>query len=439
MIGLTSVVVGSMIGGGAFELPSNIAKGAGFSAIVIAWCITGIGMYALATSFRILSNSRRDLDTGIFAYAAEGFGHFSGFLIAWGYWLSSVFANVAFAVLLIKTLGFYIPSLQNLQTPHSLILASILFWTFYFIVRQGVKKAVLINMVATAAKLIPLLLFIVFCLFTIKSNAVDAVTSNIMHVTEDLGSTMSQVKSTMLVTLWVFIGIEGAVVISGRASRPEDVGRATIIGLFLCLAFYIAISLLSFGIMNRSDLAALPAPSTAYVLNEAMGPWGATLINIGVLISLMGAWLSWTILIAEVPYRAAQQGLFPKFLGKKNKFDSPQNALFLSTVLMQITYFVAAFAENAWLFLISITGVMILPAYLTSSLFLIKIATQSEPMKNLDMSQFSATAIGIAGSVYAIWLLYAAGLNYLLMSFIIFGLSTPLYIVIRRKMVTEKL
>ena len=40
----------------------------------------------------------------------------------------------------------------------------------------------------------------------------------------NLGSILHQVKSTMLVTLWVFIGIEGASVYSARAARRSDVG-----------------------------------------------------------------------------------------------------------------------------------------------------------------------------------------------------------------------
>jgi hypothetical protein len=41
---------------------------------------------------------------------------------------------------------------------------------------------------------------------------------------------MAQVKSTMLVTLWVFIGIEGASVYSSYAAKRPDVGAATVIG-----------------------------------------------------------------------------------------------------------------------------------------------------------------------------------------------------------------
>jgi arginine:ornithine antiporter / lysine permease len=52
---LTSVVIASMIGGGAFNLPQNMAHGAGLAAIEIAWTITLVGMFSLSNTFRTLA------------------------------------------------------------------------------------------------------------------------------------------------------------------------------------------------------------------------------------------------------------------------------------------------------------------------------------------------------------------------------------------------
>ena len=62
-----------------------------------------------------------------------------------------------------------------------------------------------------------------------------------------LDSIMTQVNSTMLVTLWVFIGIEGASVYSARAASRSDVGRATVIGFLGALGIYVLVSLLATG------------------------------------------------------------------------------------------------------------------------------------------------------------------------------------------------
>ena len=49
---LTALVVGSMIGGGIFSIPQNMASGAEAGAILIDWGITAIGMLMFAFVFR---------------------------------------------------------------------------------------------------------------------------------------------------------------------------------------------------------------------------------------------------------------------------------------------------------------------------------------------------------------------------------------------------
>ena len=52
---LAAIVVSSMIGGGIYSLPQNMAAGASAGAILLAWIITGIGIYFIVNTFSILS------------------------------------------------------------------------------------------------------------------------------------------------------------------------------------------------------------------------------------------------------------------------------------------------------------------------------------------------------------------------------------------------
>ena len=72
VIALASVVVSSMVGGGIYSLPQNMAAQASVGAVIIAWVVTGIGMFFLANSFRILSDIRPDLKAGIYMYGPRG-------------------------------------------------------------------------------------------------------------------------------------------------------------------------------------------------------------------------------------------------------------------------------------------------------------------------------------------------------------------------------
>ena len=162
VFGLAGIVVSSMIGGGIFSLPQNMAQSAAVGAVILAWLITGIGMYFIANTFRVLANAKPNLTTGIYLYAKEGFGNYMGFNIGWSYWLCQICGNVGYAVITMDALNYFFPGVfvggNNL---YSIIGGSILIWFFNFLVLRGVKQATMINLIVTIAKIVPLVLFII--------------------------------------------------------------------------------------------------------------------------------------------------------------------------------------------------------------------------------------------------------------------------------------
>ena len=121
--------------------------------------------------------------------------------------------------------------------------------------------------------LTPLALFVLVAAFAFKSEVFARdLWGQGLAGGKPLGSVLEQVSGAMLVTVWVFVGIEGASVYSARAERRADVGRATLIGFVLVLALLVAVSVLSMGILSQPELAALPNPSMAHVLAHVAGP-----------------------------------------------------------------------------------------------------------------------------------------------------------------------
>lgn len=98
-LALTGIVISSMIGGGIFSLPQNMVASASAGAVMLAWMLSGIGIFFITNTFKTLSIIRPDLKAGIYTYSREGFGPYVGFTIAWGYWLCQIFGNVDYAVL----------------------------------------------------------------------------------------------------------------------------------------------------------------------------------------------------------------------------------------------------------------------------------------------------------------------------------------------------
>lgn len=412
LLSLIALVIGSMIGGGAFNLATDMAMGAGPGAVIIGWIITGIGMICLGFSFQNLTVKRPDLAGGVFSYAKAGFGDYWGFNSAWGYWLSAWLGNIAFLTLLFSSIGYFFPIFDGGNIA-SIIGASVILWIMHFLILRGVQSAAVVNLVVTIAKLVPIFLFIIITLFAFN---IDNFTTNFWGAEGfNFSNVINQTKSTMLVTLWVFIGIEGAVVLSSRAKDARDVGKATIIGLLSTLVIYILISLLSFGIMPQAQLAKLSNPSMAYVLEEVVGPWGATVVNLGLIISVLGAYLGWTLLSSELPYLAAKDGILPKLFAKENENKAPVNALIVTNILVQIFLLTLLISDKPYQFAFSLASSAILVPYLFSALYQTKYSSQQKDTKQM--------IIGIIASIYGIWLLYAAGLSYLLLTAVLYAIG----------------
>ena len=425
LIGLIGIIIGAMVGGAIFSLPSQVIQGAGGFAIIIGWIIAGIGVFSLAFVYQLLSNKKSELTGGIYSYAKEGFGKYIGFNSAWIYFLSSIFGDVAYVSLLFGALSYFFnifnPNGNNLP---SVICGSIIIWIINMLILKGVKQAVFVNTVVTIAKLIPIIVFIVVAIILFHANNF----SFEFFGSPSLGSIFTQVKSTMLATLWSFVGIEGAVVVSGRAKKLSDVGKATRIGLSGTIILYILITLLSLGVMNRMHLSQLNNPSMAYILQFAVGKWGAIIINVGLIISLIGALLGWTVITAELPYVAAKDGVMPKFLAKENKFNAPSSSLWFTSIITQILILYSYFSNSGYEILYSIASTAILIPYFLSALFSLKTTIKGDIYIKSSKGKIKDMIASIMAVIYTIWLLYAAGPKYILLNCILFAIGLILFI-----------
>ncbi len=420
---LIAIVVGSMIGGGAFSLPTEMAKHAGIIAIVLAWLITGLGMLCLAFVYQNLSKRKPELQGGIYSYACAGFGKFVGFNSAWGYWLSAFLGNVAYALLLFDALSFFFPIFSGNNNPYVLVGASIILWLVHCIALCGVRQAAIINMITTIARLIPIFVFIVILMlaFNVKQLNFDAFGSS------NMGSLVKQLSSTMMVTLWVFIGIEGAVVISGRARKESDVGKATVIGLSATLFIYILLNIVTLAAVPRETLMQFDNPTLAYALQYIVGPWGAWFINIGLCVALFGALLSWTLLASETPYIAAKDGVMPKVFAKENKNNAPSISLWVTNAAIQVFLLISYLSNSTYRMVYLIATVAILPPYLLSGLYALKIALKKEGYAQNESSKRDIV-LALVASLYGLWLIYAAEVKLLFLCAILYFMGIFVYI-----------
>jgi arginine:ornithine antiporter/lysine permease len=203
-------------------------------------------------------------------------------------------------------------------------------------------------------------------------------------------------------------------------------------GLVICLVLYMAVSLLSLGILSQPELAVLKNPSMAGVLEAVTGPWGALLINSAVVVSVLGAFLSWTLLAAEVPFIASRDGTMPKLFGRENAKHSPTTSLWITNGLVQVFLIVTYFASATYYALFTIASAAIMVPYVLSGAYALKLALSGETYEQ-GRARTRDMVIGALATIYGLWLVYAAGPKYLFLCAILYAAGIVVYLWARRE------
>lgn len=415
--GLTALVFGLMVGVGIYNLPQNMASVATPGAVLTAWLITAAGILPLVIAFKWLSTHYPQYNAGLYQYAQAEFGNYAGFNIAWGYWLCTAFSNVAYGVMLNDSFGAFFPVLLRHGWP-TVLFGSALIWLMFYIVARGVKTAKTVNTLLAGIKVVMLVFIITIFIISFKADLFD---TQVWGSLPEIGGTMSQVKQTMMVTLFCFFGVEGAVMMSARAKRPSDVGRAGIVGFAISLVLYLAVSLLCFGLLSRAQLAGLPDPSIAYILREACGEWAYWFVIGAVIVSLLGGWVAWTLIVAQVPYEAAVVGILPKAFKRVNRHGMPTFGLMASSIVMELFLLMVVTADDVYLAALNITGLMIIPCYFFTGLFLLKKA-----------DTWAIRTVAAVATGFCLWMAWAGGLVEMLMTSAFYLAGIGFYVKARR-------
>ena len=397
MLPLVLFSVGCTLASGVFALSGDFAYAGSYTlGTLLGWAITFVGMLGLVGCFLRLTVVKPDLTSGIYSYARAGFGEYIGFNSAWGYWLSAILAYVTFSTGFLGSLSELLPFLGDGMNLASLIIGSAILWLLVLLLLNGVNQAVIINAVAVIFKAIPIV-FLVFA--AIFAGAFDFDTFMNNFTGEGSGmSVFEQTKACIFTTVWVFIGIEGAVVISTRAKDTKLAGRASIISFVALFALYFIISFLSMGVADHDTLVSFTDNYTfsmAGVMEYIVGPWGATLVNVAAVISIGCALLTYVILCSMIVATINSA--------------SYQNCYYLSTIAIMIPYMLSAF-------------------------YAFKLTANGELTEGLSGSGKMWTWIAaIIGSIYGIWMLYASSFSYILVCALMYLPGVIIYIIKRRE------
>jgi arginine:ornithine antiporter/lysine permease len=382
-------------------------------------------MYTLARVFQFLAERKPDIDAGVYAYAKAGFGDYPAFLSALGYWIGSCIGNVSYWVLIKSTLGAFFPVFGDGNTVVAIVVASIGIWLFHFMILKGVQQAAFINTIVTVAKIVPIVIFILILLFSFR---LDLFQENFWGGTGMPDKSLfEQVRATMLVTVFVFLGIEGASVYSRYAQERSHVGTATVLGFLGVTTLMVLVTMLPYAVLQRADIAGMRQPSMASTLEAVVGHWGAVFVSIGLLVSVLGAYLAWSLICAEVLSAAGRTKDMPKIFGMENENKVPAAALWLTNIVVQLFVISTYWSNDAFSLMLNLTSVMALIPFFLVAAYGVLMTRRGETYETRPKERTRDLIFASIAVAYTLFLIYAAGTKFLLLSCVLYGPGTVLY------------
>src|SRR5215471_4751531 len=326
--GLTAaiaLIVGSIIGVGIFNLPTSLAVYGPITLVSMA--LTTVGALALALLFASLSR-RLPADGGPYAYARVAFGNRLGFANAWSYWITAWAGNAAIAVGWVLYVEHFINKGHTRWITVLLVLVGL--WLPASVNLSGVKNIGSVQVVTTVIKFAVLAFMSTVGLFFISS-------ANFTPWNVSGESAINAIGGGMAIALFSYLGVETAAVAAAKVRDPDrNVPRATILGTLACAVVYLLSLTAIFGILPNKTLQNSTAPFSDAANVMFGGTWVGNLFAIAVIISGFGALNGWTMICAEMPLAAANDGLFPDQFKRMSRSGVPAFGIISSTVLASI-------------------------------------------------------------------------------------------------------
>jgi APA family basic amino acid/polyamine antiporter len=328
----TSIVAGTIIGSGIFLVPQEMMRAAGSSALVyLAWIAAGLLSLFGAMTYAELA-AMRPFAGGEYVYIRDAYGELPSFLYMWTWFSVAKPASIASSAIgAVQVLGIF-AAFSWLNRPFLMshwhiewgqVAAIVLTWLITGLNYLGMRRAGLFQLVFTFLKIALVLGIVLFCFKSPLGHFGNFSTA----FTGGRGG-VSGFAVAIIAALWAYDGWNDLNMVAGEIKKPErSIPFALIFGVSLVTVLYMLTNAAIQYLLPADVIAASPRPAAdAMVL--AVGVWGAALVSIGMVISILAS-LNGTVLSgARIPFAAARDGIFFRSLSHIHpRFQSPSIAL----------------------------------------------------------------------------------------------------------------
>jgi APA family basic amino acid/polyamine antiporter len=425
----TSVVAGTIIGSGIFLVPQEMMRAAGSSSLVyLAWIAAGLLSLFGAMTYAELA-AMRPFAGGEYVYIRDAYGELPSFLYMWTWFSLAKPASIASSAIgAVQILGIFAafswlsrPLLPHWQMEWGQIAAIALTWLITGLNYLGMRRAGAFQLIFTVLK-IALILGIVFFCFTSPHGQF----GNFSTVFTGKQGGITGFAVAMIAALWAYDGWNDLNMVAEEIKKPErSIPFALIFGVGLVAVLYMLTNAAVEYLLPAGAIAASPHPaSDAMVL--AVGLWGAALVSVGMVISVLAS-LNGTVLSgARIPFAAARDGIFFRSLARIHpRFQSPSVSLVVQAAMSTVLLLLVGRFQA--LFELALLGEWVFYLLTATSLFAFR---RREPNRSRPFRVPAypwLPAIFVVSSALVILYLFESNLRNSIGGLVVIALGLPMY------------
>jgi len=275
---------------------------------------------------------------------------------------------------------------------------------------------------------VPIIVFIIALLMAFKVDVFNSGLWENAFASNDLPSSINgQIGTAMSSTIWVYVGIEGALIYSARAKSKSDASKAIVISYIVIAVTYLLLTFLTFGVLSQVQVSKMEVPALGGILEAVVGKWGAILMNLGIALSAMGCWFGCCLFAGEILDVAAKHEIVPKFFGVENTVGQPTNSLLVSTIIQQAFFITIIINESIYNVMALFASSTMLVPYFTVSLTMIKKSIKFDNGFKLN------ALLGCISTIAMGYLMYSTGWKYIIITALLFAPCMIVYYLARKE------
>jgi APA family basic amino acid/polyamine antiporter len=422
----TALVVGNIVGSGAYLIPASLAPYGRNS--LVAWLFTATGAVLLAVVFAALSRAFPK-DGGPYVFTRAAFGEVAAFVVAWGYWVSVWVGNAAIATGAVSYTSAFAPWIASAPGASAIVTIAVV-WVLTLVNCHGVRAAGWVQAVTTVLKLLPLLAVALAGTFALRRQSLAAFA--------EVPLTLEGTTAAATLTLWVLLGLESATVPADKVQDPgRTIPRATLVGTAVAALF----CSVACSVVLLTVPASRLADSRAPFADAARVFWGEgayAVVAFFAAISAYGALNGWILLQGELPFAMARDGVFPRFFARESARGTPAVA-FVSTSALVTLLVLANFHRGVvplFTFMVLLATSATLVAYLVCSLALLALLRRGRLAGSRRTTALAA--VGALGASYSLWAIAGAGREAAVWGVALLLAALPVYLLTKRAQATDR-